>query len=82
METLVEARFITAEELARRWSMHRDTVYKVPTSELPYMKLGPNTRRYRIADVEAYERASRVGGVAEGEDDAQRAHALPTGATQ
>ncbi len=53
METIMEAPFITAEELATRWSMHRDTIYKVPTTELPYMKLGPNTRRYRITDVEA-----------------------------
>ena len=70
METIMEAPFITAEELAKRWAMHRDTVYKVPTAELPYMKLGPNTRRYRIADVEAYERASIVGGMAEVGDDA------------
>ena len=62
METIMEAPFITAEELAKRWSMHRDTIYKVPTSELPYMKLGPNTRRYRIADVEAYERARTMNG--------------------
>jgi len=66
METTTEqVRFITAEELAKRWGMHRDTVYKVPTTELPYMKLGPNARRYRIEDVEAYEQAKVVGGAGE-----------------
>lgn len=70
MRTTQQAPFITAEELAKRWSVHRDTVYKMPTADLPYMKLGPNTRRYRMEDVEAYERARVVGELPEATEDA------------
>ena len=70
MTTAQKAPFITADKLARRWSVHRDTVYKMPTADLPYMKLGPNTRRYRMEDVEAYEQSRVVGEVPEATEDA------------
>ena len=41
--------------------MHRDTVYRIAESELPYVKLGPATRRYRWTDVLEYEATCRVG---------------------
>ncbi len=53
---------VTAAEIAERWAVHRDTIYRIPPNELPYLKLGPNTRRYRWEDVKAYEESSFVGG--------------------
>ena len=53
---------VTAAEIAERWQVHRDTVYRIPESELPSVKLGPKTRRYRWADVVAYEAACLMGG--------------------
>ena len=26
---------VTAEEIAQRWGVHRDTIYRIPPSELP-----------------------------------------------
>jgi hypothetical protein len=54
---------ITADDLAKRWGVHRDTIYRLPGTALPYLKLGPNTRRYRLADVLAFENGKRVGVV-------------------
>ena len=53
---------VTAAEIAERWQVHRDTVYRIPESELPSVKLGPKTRRYRWTDVVAYEAACLMGG--------------------
>ena len=52
---------VTAAEIAERWQVHRDTVYRVAESELPYVKLGPATRRYRWDEVLEYERRHLVG---------------------
>ena len=52
---------MTAKQVARRWRVSRDTVYRVPAVYLPYLKLGPNTRRYRLSDVLAYEETSLIG---------------------
>ena len=54
-------RLVTANDLAERWGVHRDSVYRIPKELLPYLKLGPRTRRYRWADVVEYELARRVG---------------------
>ena len=54
-------RLVTANELAERWGVHRDSVYRIPKELLPYLKLGPRTRRYRWADVLEYEQARQVG---------------------
>ena len=52
---------VTAADIAERWSVSRDSVYRVPPHELPFLKLGRGTRRYRWADVLAFERRCRVG---------------------
>ena len=52
---------VTANQIAERWQVHRDTVYRIAESELPYVKLGPATRRYRWPDVLEYEATCRVG---------------------
>jgi predicted DNA-binding transcriptional regulator AlpA len=54
-------KLVTANELADRWSVHRDSVYRIPHSQLPYLKLGPRTRRYRWSEVLEYEQARWVG---------------------
>ena len=53
---------VSATEIAGRWGVHRDTVYRIDPAELPYMKLGPRTRRYRFRDVLEYERRKLIGG--------------------
>jgi hypothetical protein len=53
---------VTAAKIAARWQVHRDTIYRLAESELPYVKLGPATRRYRWQDVLDYEAAHLVGG--------------------
>jgi len=57
-----EGSLLTATDLARRWRMHRDSIYRIPAELLPYMKLGRNTRRYRPEDVAAFEEQQRVTG--------------------
>lgn len=52
---------VTANDLAGRWGVHRDSVYRIPKELLPYLKLGPRTRRYRWVDVFEYEQARQVG---------------------
>ncbi len=51
---------VTANVIAERWGVHRDSVYRIPTSELSFVKLGPRTRRYRWADVLEYERRRTI----------------------
>ena len=53
---------VTAAEIADRWLVHRDSVYRISESELPYVKLGPSTRRYRWKDILEYESSHLVGG--------------------
>ena len=45
---------LTADELADRWGVCRDTVYRIAPEELPVIKIGSRSR-YRLADVLAYE---------------------------
>lgn len=45
---------ITADDLAAAWGVDRTKVYRIPPEDLPYYKLGPQTRRYRPQDVRAY----------------------------
>ena len=54
-------RLVTANDLADRWGVHRDSVYRIPQGQLPYLKLGPRTRRYRWTDVLEFEHARQVG---------------------
>ncbi len=53
---------VTAADLSARWAVHRDSVYRIAPDELPFLKLGRGTRRYRWADVVEYERRRTVGG--------------------
>jgi hypothetical protein len=57
-------RFLSAMDLKRRWGCCLQTVRAIPKRDLPYLNLGRGLvrelRRYRPADVEAYE-AKRLG---------------------
>ena len=50
-----EETLVTAEQIALRWQVHRDTIYRIARQRLPYLQLGRATRRYRWEDVDAYE---------------------------
>ena len=45
---------LSPEQLAERWGVSRDTVYRITKGQLHYFKVG-RQRRYRVADIEAYE---------------------------
>lgn len=53
--------YLTADELADRWKVNRETVYRFSSTALPYLKLGSRTKRYRRADVRAFEERNRLG---------------------
>ena len=52
---------LTAADLAERWRVARDSIYRIHRSQLPFVRLGRRTRRYLVEDVIAYEQARRVG---------------------
>ena len=56
---LEEPQFATVAQLARRWQVSQTTVRDVPFDELPFKEFGRGLklrrRRYRWADVHAYE---------------------------
>ena len=52
---------LTPAELAKRWSVCRDSVYRLSGEELPFIRLGKR-RRYRLTDVLAYEEKRSVRG--------------------
>lgn len=52
---------VSAAEVAERWGMSRDSIYRIPPNELPSIKLGSRTRRYRLRDVVEYERERTRG---------------------
>ena len=62
-----DTRFLTVADLARRWRCSTTTVRAISHTALPYLNLGHGlvkvVRRYRLADVEAYElsRVERAG---------------------
>ena len=56
-----EDTLVTADEIAVRWKVHGDTVYRLPPQRVPYVRLGPGRRRSRWADVLAYETSNTVG---------------------
>ncbi|MDB4892198.1 MAG: hypothetical protein JWL61_4053 [Gemmatimonadetes bacterium] len=51
--------FFTVADLAARWTCSATTVRAIPVDALPYINVGQGLtkviRRYRLADVEAYE---------------------------
>lgn len=52
-----EETFLSRQELCRRWGVSRDTLRRRERSgELPCLKMGTNTIRYRLSDVIEFER--------------------------
>ena len=51
--------WFTPLELADRWQISRSTIYRILPDELKYAMIG-GQRRYRRADVEAYEQEMLV----------------------
>lgn len=54
--------FFTADQLADRWQISREKVYRIDADDLPYLKLGSRTKRYRLEDVRQFEREHLHGG--------------------
>lgn len=52
--------YVSAADLADRWSCSRDHVYRLDPEDLPYMNLGRH-RRYAWSAVRAYEREQTEG---------------------
>ena len=54
-----ERRWLSPKEVAQRLSVHIETIYRMPPSVLPFIRIRPGRmRRYLIEDVERYEDAS------------------------
>lgn len=49
---------LVPDDLAKRWSLSVSTVKDIPFDRLPYLRFGKGgkRRRYRLADVESFER--------------------------
>ena len=58
-EDLDEPKWLSIDDLARRFGVSESTVRAIPASELPWKDFGRGLkrrrRRYRLADVEKYE---------------------------
>lgn len=58
-DALDEPRWLTIAAVAARFGVSESTVRGIPADELPYKEFGNGRklkrRRYRVADVEAYE---------------------------
>ena len=48
------ADLLDVKALAKRWTCCTDEIYRLTAAELPYVRLG-RRKRYRLADVLAYE---------------------------
>lgn len=58
-----EGRLLSTLDLAARWGVHPRTLVNERAygrSRVPYVRVGPGTIRYRLADVEAFEAARLV----------------------
>lgn len=55
--------YLTTKELARRWNMAPQTLdsWRAKGKGPKWIKLGPKMVRYRLADVEVWEKASAAG---------------------
>ena len=58
---LEAADLLDAKALAKRWGCHRDSIYRIPADQLPYVRLG-RRRRHRLIDVLAYEERYLITG--------------------
>jgi hypothetical protein len=58
-EALDEPKWLSTGDLAQRFGVSESTVRAIPADELPWKEFGRGLkhrrRRYRLADVEAYE---------------------------
>jgi predicted DNA-binding transcriptional regulator AlpA len=55
--------FLSDQQLARRYGVHRATIWRWVRSDLTFpkpLRLGPQSTRWRLRDVEAWEQR-RVG---------------------
>ena len=51
-----ERRWLSPKEVAERLAVHIETIYRMPPSVLPFIRIRPGRmRRYLIEDVERYE---------------------------
>lgn len=51
----VKTYHLTAREVARLLGVHRNTVSRIPPSDLPYLRFGARgDRRYSVEDVRTY----------------------------
>ena len=65
-----ERKWLSSKEVAERFAVHVDTVYRIPPSVLPFIRIRPGRRRrYLIEDVERYEDDSWERGPLEREND-------------
>lgn len=48
-------RFLTPDDLARRWQVEREAVLTIPAEKLPYYEVTEGLRRYNIEDIRRYE---------------------------
>jgi hypothetical protein len=59
-DQLDEPRWLTTAAVAARFGVSESTIRGIPADELPYKEFGNGhklkRRRYRVADVEAYEK--------------------------
>ena len=56
-----ERRWMSPKEVAERFGVHVETIYRMPPSVLPFIRLRPSrTRRYLIEDV-SWERGPLKG---------------------
>ncbi len=50
---------VSVSELASRWHLCADTLYRMPARRLPYVRIG-RRRLYRLDDVRSYEQSNFV----------------------
>ena len=50
---------LSVRELASRWRLCTDTLYRMPARRLPYLRIG-RRRLYRLDDVVSYEQSNFV----------------------
>jgi excisionase family DNA binding protein len=60
--SLTADRLLTAEELAERWAVRKERVWRLTREgKLPVVNLGGRNKRYRLDAIEEFE---RTGGLA------------------
>ena len=62
---------LTPAQLAVRWAVSRDWIYRLPADELPFVRVG-SRRRYRLVAVVAYEENHMRRGLHDQAGETQR----------